>query len=131
MSKTTHMMENMNMYIQQSFQVIQVKVTGVMIQENQASVKNYGGFFIGRYEAGYPDEIKEGTIVNIKDSATGKVPVSKAGIASWNLVSQIVAKSASESMYNTDDSSKSKLVDSYAWDTTCKWLKNSGSNKRR
>ena len=30
-------------------------------------------------------------------------------------------------MYNTDDSKvKSKLVDSYAWDTTCKWLKNSG-----
>ena len=44
---------------------------------------------------------------------------------SWNLVSQTVAKTASESMYNTDDSKvKSKLVDSYAWDTTCKWLKN-------
>ena len=68
------------------------------------SVKNYGGFFIGRYEAGYPDEIKEGTIVKIKDSATGKVPVSKARVVSWNLVSQTVAKTASESMYNTDDS---------------------------
>jgi len=93
----------------------------------QASVKNYGGFFIGRYEAGYPDEIKEGTIVSYKNSATGKVPVSKAGVASWNLVNQTVAKAATESMYNTDDSKvKSKLVDSYAWDTTCKWLKNSG-----
>ena len=91
------------------------------------SVKNYGGFFIGRYEAGYPDEIKEGTIVKTKDSATGKVPVSKARVVSWNLVSQTVAKAASESMYNTADSKvKSKLVDSYAWDTTCKWLKNSG-----
>ena len=91
------------------------------------SVKNYGGFFIGRYEAGYPDEIKEGTIVNFKNSATEKVPVSKARVVSWNLVSQTVAKTASESMYNTDDSKvKSKLVDSYAWDTTCKWLKNSG-----
>ena len=93
----------------------------------QASVKNYGGFFIGRYEAGYPDEIKEGTIVSYKNSATGKVPVSKAGVASWNLVNQTVAKTATESMYNTDDSKvKSKLGDSYAWDTTCKWLKNSG-----
>ena len=93
----------------------------------QASVKNYGGFFIGRYEAGYPDEIKEGTIVNYKNSATGKVPVSKAGVASWNLVNQTVAKAATESMYNAADSKvKSKLVDSYAWDTTCKWLKNSG-----
>ena len=93
----------------------------------QASVKNYGGFFIGRYEAGYPDEIKEGTIVNYKNSATGKVPVSKAGVASWNLVNQTVAKAATESMYNAANSKvKSKLVDSYAWDTTCKWLKNSG-----
>ncbi len=93
----------------------------------QASVKNYGGFFIGRYEAGYPDEIKEGTIVSYKNSATGKVPVSKAGVASWNLVNQTVAKAAAESMYNAADSKvKSKLVDSYAWDTTCKWLKNSG-----
>ena len=91
------------------------------------SVKNYGGFFIGRYEAGYPDEIKEGTIVNFKNSATEKVPVSKAGVAAWNLVDQEIAKAASESMYNTADSKvKSKLVDSYAWDTTCKWLKNSG-----
>ena len=91
------------------------------------SVKNYGGFFIGRYEAGYPDEIKEGTIVNFKNSATEKVPVSKAGGAAWNLVDQEIAKAASESMYNTADSKvKSKLVDSYAWDTTCKWLKNSG-----
>ena len=87
----------------------------------QASVKNYGGFFIGRYEAGYPDEIKEGTIVNYKNSATGKVPVSKAGVASWNLVNQTVAKAATESMYNAANSKvKSKLVDSYAWDTTCK-----------
>ena len=93
----------------------------------QASVKNYGGFFIGRYEAGYPEEIKEGTIVNYKNSATGKVPVSKAGVASWNLVNQTVAKAATESMYNAANSKvKSKLVDSYAWDTTCKWLKNSG-----
>ena len=93
----------------------------------QASVKNYGGFFIGRYEAGYPDEIKEGTIVNYKNSATGKVPVSKAGVASWNLVNQTVAKAATESMYNAANSKvKSKLVDSYAWDTTCKWLKNCG-----
>ncbi len=93
----------------------------------QASVKNYGGFFIGRYEAGYPDTITEGTIVDYKNSVSENVPVSKAGVAAWNLISQTVAKAASESMYNADNSKvKSKLVDSYAWDTTCKWLKNSG-----
>ena len=93
----------------------------------QASVKNYGGFFIGRYEAGYPDTITEGTIVDYKNSVSENVPVSKAGVAAWNLISQTVAKAASESMYNAANSKvKSKLVDSYAWDTTCKWLKNSG-----
>ena len=70
---------------------------------------------------------ENGIVVNYKNSASGKMPVSKAKVASWNLVSQTVAKTASESMYKEEKSKvKSKLVDSYAWDTTCKWLKNSG-----
>ena len=67
---------------------------------------------------------ENGIVVNYKNSASGKMPVSKAKVASWNLVSQTVAKTASESMYKEEKSKvKSKLVDSYAWDTTCKWLK--------
>ena len=67
---------------------------------------------------------ENGIVVNYKNSASGKVPVSKAKVASWNLVNQTVAKAATESMYNAANSKvKSKLVDSYAWDTTCKWLK--------
>ena len=97
------------------------------LASNTASVKNYGGFYIGRYEAGYPDNIVAGTTVTSKNSATNKVPVSKAGVASWNLVSQTVAKEAAQSMYNAEDLNvTSKLVDSYAWDTTCRWLINSG-----
>ena len=97
------------------------------LEANRISVKSYGGFYIGRYEAGYPDQITEGTTVNSKNSATDKVPVSKAGVASWNLVSQTTAKIASESMYSgTNSKVNSKLIDSYAWDTTCKWLMNSG-----
>ena len=98
-----------------------------VLETNKASVKNYGGFYVGRYEAGYPDEITDGTIVSYKNSATGKVPVSKAGVASWNLISQTTAKTASESMYsNTDSKVSSYLINSYVWDTTCKWLMNSG-----
>ena len=97
------------------------------LASNTASVKNYGGFYIARYEAGYPDNIVAGTTVTSKNSATNKVPVSKAGVASWNLVSQTVAKTAAQSMYNAENSNvTSKLVDSYAWDTTCRWLINSG-----
>ena len=98
-----------------------------VLESNKLSVKNYGGFYIGRYEAGYPDKITEGTVVNSKYSATGKVPVSKANVASWNLVSQTVAKTASESMYmSTDSKVSSNLINSYAWGTTCKWLMNNG-----
>ena len=42
---------------------------------------------------------KNGIVVNYKNSDSGKVPVSKAKVASWNFVSQTVAKTASESMY--------------------------------
>lgn len=42
---------------------------------------------------------ENGIVVNYKNSASGKVPVSKAKVASWNFVSQTVAKTASESMY--------------------------------
>ena len=98
-----------------------------VLEINKSSVKNYGGFYIGRYEAGYSDTITEGTVVGSKNSETGKIPVSKAGVASWNLVSQTVAKTASESMYmSTDSKVNSRLINSYAWDTTCKWLINSG-----
>jgi hypothetical protein len=97
------------------------------ITENTESVKNYGGFYIGRYEAGYPETITAGTTVASKTPTSSQVPVSKAGYVAWNLISQTDAKTVSERLYSRESSSvTSKLIDSYAWDTTCRWLINSG-----
>jgi Tfp pilus assembly protein PilE len=102
------------------------------IAENTASVQTYGGFYIGRYEAGYPETITGGTTtVTAKTPTSSQVPVSKAGVVAWNLISQENAKTVSERLYggasSTITSVTSKLVDSYAWDTTCRWLINSGA----
>jgi hypothetical protein len=99
--------------------------------ENIASVQTYGGFYIGRYEAGYPETITAGTTTFTSKTPTeSQIPVSKAGVAAWNLISQEKAKIVSERLYSgassTITSVTSKLIDSYAWDTTCRWLINSG-----
>jgi hypothetical protein len=100
------------------------------IAENTASVQTYGGFYIGRYEAGYPETITAGTTVVAKTLNDTQVPVSKAGYAAWNFISQENAKKLSERLYGGESSTitsvTSKLIDSYAWDTTCRWLINSG-----
>jgi hypothetical protein len=97
------------------------------LAENTASVQTYGGFYIGRYEAGYPETITSGTTVVAKTLNDTQVPVSKAGYAAWNFISQANAKKVSERLYSSESSSvTSKLIDSYAWDTTCRWLINSG-----
>jgi hypothetical protein len=101
------------------------------IAENIASVQNYGGFYIGRYEAGYPEIITAGTTFASKTPNSSQVPVSKAGYAAWNSMSQEEAKTVSERLYGGEGSTitsvTSKLIDSYAWDTTCRWLINSGA----
>jgi hypothetical protein len=97
------------------------------ITENTESVKNYGGFYIGRYEAGYPETITEGITVADKTPDDTQVPLSKAGVAAWNFIRQTEAKIVSERLYSGESSSvTSKLIDSYAWDTTYRWLINSG-----
>jgi hypothetical protein len=101
------------------------------LAENKASVQTYGGFYIGRYEAGYPETIiAETTTVTRKSPTSSQVPVSKAGYVAWNLINQTEAKTVSERLYSgassTITSVTSKLIDSYAWDTTCRWLINSG-----
>jgi hypothetical protein len=97
------------------------------LAENTASVQTYGGFYIGRYEAGYPETITAGTTVVAKTLNDTQVPVSKAGYEAWNFINQTEAKTVSERLYSGESSSvTSKLIDSYAWDTTCRWLINSG-----
>ena len=101
---------------------------------NADSVTKYGGFYVGRYEAGIPSNasfyanVDGDAYVNSTRNVATYIPVSKAGQASWNWISQANAKTVSENMYSDSTSVKSGLINSYAWDTIVNWMesKNSG-----
>ena len=100
---------------------------------NIESVKEYGGFYIARYEAGVPENAdfyasaENGYAYSTdknhadRDGVTYK-PVSKAGTQSWNYISQENAKIVAENMYAGSSSVTSRLVDSFAWDTIMNWM---------
>ncbi len=111
------------------------------IDFRKESVKKYGGFYVARYEAGVPGSIEYGEETNYKgesnlanrnksaDQVTKEnLPASRKGLQAWNYVSPTNAKDLSENMYADSTSVTSRLIDSYAWDTICRWFSNSGIN---
>ena len=86
----------------------------------KSSVEKYGGFYIGRYETRYEGQAQylegsEGTYW-VGDI----VPVVKSSANVWNYISNEYAKDVASKMYvNT---TKSSLINSYAYDTTLNWL---------
>ncbi len=99
---------------------------------NYASVTKYGGFYIGRYEAGVPRDAdfyadSEGATYykdekKNSDEVLSMSPIVQKGTQSWNYISQEKAKKVSENMYKNSTSVISALVDSYAWDTALEWI---------
>ncbi len=110
------------------------------------SVKKYGGFWIGRYEAGVPENAsfyskgedgenyvygssKKNVTKETKDGQEIKLkPVSKQEYLSWNFINQKNAITLSEQMYEENDSIDSILIDSYAWDTVTQWISDTGQD---
>ena len=113
------------------------------------SVEKYGGFYVGRFEAGEPTTA---SFYNDKDGSTywqvsrsdgdyskthrskdetkdenskNLLPVSKKNTPSWNYISQTKSKIVSENMYGESKTVKSYLIDGTAWDTTIQWISNS------
>lgn len=82
--------------------------------EFDASVEKYGGFYVARYEAG-------------KESGKN-IPVSKANVLPWTKIIWSKAKQLSTEMYQENDYFETDLINSYAWDSICNWLENSGKN---
>ena len=70
------------------------------------SVNKYQGFWIARYESG---------------NDNGNV-ISKANCDVWNNITQEEAIKVSKKMYEDKNGIHSSLINSYAWDTTLKWL---------
>ena len=90
------------------------------ITDETADVKKYGGFYIGRYEAGIPEE----------DTSTSNktgIPVSKPGVTVWTDIDYTNSKASAESMINSEYV-QTGLLTGKAWDTTCHWIKDSLSS---
>ena len=103
---------------------------------NSDSVKNYGGFYIARYEAGVPSTAdfyanKDGVAYtrNEKKNVGTGAPVSKKNNQSWNFITQQNAVKVSANMYAGSQVVTSNLVDSYAWDTVVEWMTKDDSYK--
>ena len=84
------------------------------------SVKENGGFYIGRYEASYAS----GGAYIIGDG--GAKAASKASKNVWNNILQMDASKVAINTYNDSSSVKSDLINSYAWDTTIVYIQEAG-----
>ena len=84
------------------------------IKNETADVVKYGGFYIGRYEAGIP----EGDTSPI--NKTG-IPVTKKGVTVWTYIEYINSKASAESMIR-NEYVQTGLLTGKAWDTTCHWI---------
>ena len=87
------------------------------ITDETADVVKYGGFYIGRYEAGIPEG----------DTSTSNktgIPVSKKGATVWTDINYTNSKASAESMIN-NEYVQTGLITGKAWDTTCHWIEDS------
>ncbi len=93
-----------------------------------SQIEKYGGFYVGRYEAGLASDMSEFT--STQKSAghnqvynVYKIPQSKAGLAPWNFVDWTHSKANAESMYNNNYVS-SGLITGTQWDVILNTLIN-------
>ena len=84
------------------------------IKDETADVKKYGGFYIGRYEAGIPEG-------DTSPSNKTGIPVSKKGVTVWTNINYTNAKTNAESMIS-NEYVQTGLLTGKAWDTTCHWI---------
>ena len=92
------------------------------ITDETADVVKYGGFYIGRYEAGVPENQTtiDGTswsTLNVKG-----VPVSKKDATVWTNINYTNAKASAENMIS-NEYVQTGLLTGKAWDTVCHWIK--------
>ena len=94
------------------------------ITDETADVKKYGGFYIGRYEAGVPENQSSIAGNSSNNSNVKGVPVSKKDATVWTYIDYTNAKANSESMIS-NEYVQTGLITGKAWDTTCHWIEDS------
>ena len=85
------------------------------ITDEIADVVKYGGFYIGRYEAGIPEG-------DTSPSNKTGIPVSKQGATVWTNIDYTNSKASAESMIS-NEYVQTGLLTGKAWDTVCHWIK--------
>ena len=96
-------------------------------EDEKTSVERYKGFYIGRYEAGDKESTVAKTLRSSNDVT--KTVTIKANQAPYNYVKRTQAKSLAESFaIKQGYKAKTKLVSSYAWDTTIAFIQKVNSD---
>ena len=96
------------------------------ITDETADVVKYGGFYIGRYEAGVPEN--QTTIDGRSRFSNVKgTPVSKKDATVWSYIDYTNAKANAENMIS-NEYVQTGLLTGKSWDTTCNWIKNNLSS---
>ena len=96
-------------------------------EDEKTSVERYKGFYIGRYEAGDKESTKSKTLRSSNDVT--KTVTIKANQAPYNYVTRTQAVSLAEGFATKQGyKAKTKLVSSYAWDTTIEFIQKVNSN---
>ena len=104
--------------------------TEALPEDEKASVERYKGFYIGRYEAG--DKESTGTTkatFRTSSSDTSNSVTIKADQVPYNYVTRTQAVSLAEGFATKQGyKAKTKLVSSYAWDTTIAFIEKTVNN---
>ena len=93
------------------------------------SVKQNGGYYIGRYEASYAsgssvDNYKAATKVS-EHNSTSSMSYNPGTL--WNFITQLEASKVAINTYKDSISVKSDLMNSYAWDTAIVYIQECGN----
>ena len=101
--------------------------TEALPEDEKTSVERYKGFYIGRYEAGDKESTVAKTLRSSNDVT--KTVTIKANQAPYNYVKITQAKSLAENFATKQGyKAKTKLVSSYAWDTTIAFIQKVNSD---
>ncbi len=92
------------------------------ITDETADVVKYGGFYIGRYEAGVPENQSSIDGKSYSTSNVKGVPVSKKGAIVWTNIDYTNSKASAENMIS-NEYVQTGLLTGTAWDTVCHWIK--------
>ena len=96
-------------------------------EDEKTSVERYKGFYIGRYEAGDKENTEAKTLRSSNDVT--KTVTIKANQAPYNYVTRTEAVSLAEGFATKQGyKAKTKLVSSYAWDTTIEFIQKVNSD---